>query len=447
MKPDNSTKVKRNQIQKVPSFLSDENKESGERDPKVVSLGPYHHGKEKLKFVQDFKPMALDMFIEGSNQDKAFFLGEILKEIEYAKSCYLEEFTCIYDDFYFAEMMLLDACFILNIIGPWDQTFKRSETIEHLGTAVYTLSKRDLYLLENQVPLRILMILAKSRYPVDEKGFIETAESSCFNILFHEDIRSLKDNKQGTTDTPLHLLEIFRRSIVTGTGEIQQPRVRPCDPLCDIFNKLGLCLEYWCCRKDKTSTRGRGGYVFHSVTDLKSKGIHFRPSEIASLNGVRFSPAEFCHSAKLKLPYWYVSPYTRSFFMNMIAYEFCPNVFTDKAVTAYVNFMKSLIVSQEDVKELREKKILMNSLGSDEQVVQVYKSLNTYGTEDESFFHKEKRNIEDHYNNKTRTWLSELKNTYFNSPWSIIALVGSIFLLCSDIVQTYYAVHPSKGGS
>lgn len=322
---------------------------------------------------------------------------------------------------------------------------KRSETIEHLGTAVYTLSKRDLYLLENQVPFRILMILASSRYPVNEKGFIETVESSCFHILFDEDTRLLKDNDNNKQ--PLHLLEIFRRVIVTGSGEIPQPRVRACDPFRDIFNKLGLCLEYWCCRKDETSTRGRGGYVFHSVTDLKSKGIHFRPSEIASLNGVRFSPAEFCHSAKLKLPCWYVSPYTRTFFMNMIAYEFCPNVFTDKVVTAYVNFMKSLIVSQEDVKELREKKILMNSLGSDEQVVEVYKSLNTYGTEDESFFHKEKRNIEDHYNNKTRTWLSELKNTYFNSPWSIIALVGSIFLLCSDIVQTIYAVHPSKGGS
>lgn len=66
---------------------------SDDNDPKVVSLGPYHHGKPELKFVEDFKPKALQMFIHGSNKDEDFFLKTTLEEIKDIRSCYLEKFT------------------------------------------------------------------------------------------------------------------------------------------------------------------------------------------------------------------------------------------------------------------------------------------------------------------------------------------------------------------
>ncbi|WMV58925.1 hypothetical protein MTR67_052310 [Solanum verrucosum] len=70
--------------------------------------------------------------------------------------------------------------------------------------------------------------------------------------------------------------------------------------------------------------------------DLKAKGIHFRPSRIDSLKGVRF--ISHYYYGKLKLPCWYVSTYTKVFFMNMIANELCPNGPIDRVVVSYINF-------------------------------------------------------------------------------------------------------------
>ncbi|KAG5580257.1 hypothetical protein H5410_050884 [Solanum commersonii] len=59
-----------------------DNKKGDDYDPKLVSLGPYHHGKLELNFIEDFKPKALEMFIQGSNKKQDFFLEEILREID-----------------------------------------------------------------------------------------------------------------------------------------------------------------------------------------------------------------------------------------------------------------------------------------------------------------------------------------------------------------------------
>ncbi|KAH0711214.1 hypothetical protein KY284_012641 [Solanum tuberosum] len=86
------------------------------------------------------------------------------------------------------------------------------------------------------------------------------------------------------------------------------------------------------------------------------------------------------------------------------------------------NVTQSLI-SPNDVKELREEKIIFNTLGSDEEVVQVYKGLKPYGADDPLLFKNVKRNIQEHYNSKGKTWIAGLIDTYFNSPWSLTASI------------------------
>lgn len=186
--------------------------------------------------------------------------------------------------------------------------------------------------------------------------------------------------------------------------------------------------------------------MFRSVTDLKSKGIHFMFTKIKSLNGVRFSPAKIFQSAKLFLPVWDVTltMHSKVFFMNIFAYECSPQFPMPKSVCGYISFMKLLVVSKEDVKELRENKIIINRLWSDDEVVQVFKALNTYGAEDRAQFMQVKKDIEEYYNSKAKTWMADLRTTYFSNPWSIIALAGTTLLLCLAIAQTYYASHDDK---
>ncbi|PIN18919.1 hypothetical protein CDL12_08406 [Handroanthus impetiginosus] len=84
----------------------------------------------------------------------------------------------------------------------------------------------------------------------------------------------------------------------------------------------------------------------------------------------------------------------------MIAYELCLNNFVDTTVIYYINFIKSLITSPADFEELREKRILLTSLGSDEDVMKL---------------------IQDHYDSKGKTWKIQLFYAYFSSPLSVIA--------------------------
>ncbi|WMV24006.1 hypothetical protein MTR67_017391 [Solanum verrucosum] len=437
--PRQQTISRKRQIPKVSLFMRIDNQKSDDYDPKVVSLGPYHHGKLELNFVEDFKPKALEMFIHGSNKKQDFFLEEILREIDDFRSCYLEEFANKYSDYEFARMMLVDACFILNDIeistrSTPNSASKQSNTIKHLGIAVYLVTRRDLYLLENQVPFRVLKLLVKLRYDDDQGGgyhsFEEKVKSYCSQMFFdkQEDIK-MKENTIIETDPP-HLLEVFRRVLVKGSDdEANATQSRSYDFIYDYFPD--------CWRKNHLPHKsGLLTNVFRSVTDLKSKGIHFRPSGIDSLKGVRFT--SHYYYGKLKLPCWFVSTYTKVFFMNMIAYELCPNGPIDRAVVSYINFMKSLVISPNDVKELREEKIIFNTLGSDEEVVQVYKGLKTYGADDPLLFKNVKRNIQEHYNSKGKTWIAELIDTYFNSPWSLTALIVTVFLTFLTIVQTYY---------
>ena len=88
--PRQQTMSRRRQIPKVPLFMRIDNQKCDDYDPKVVSLGPYHHGKLEVNFVEEFKPKALEMFIHGSNKKQDFFLEEILREIDDFRSCYLE---------------------------------------------------------------------------------------------------------------------------------------------------------------------------------------------------------------------------------------------------------------------------------------------------------------------------------------------------------------------
>lgn len=424
-------------MQMVPWLMREDNKESDDYEPKVVSLGPYHHGKEKLKFVEDFKPKAVEMFIGNKNEED--YIKAILEVIDDAKSCYLEKFTSQYNAEEFATMMLRDACVILNYMGPKgeEESYKKALTVNHLGTVVYTSIRRDMYLLENQVPFMILHKLVFLNYGTNYGDeFINKMETSCFKMFFGEKANIEKPNDTNKLGVaPLHLLEIFRRVVITNLDHEGRPHADDC---CD-FNNLVSCIEKCCGCRSKETTNTPGRYVFRSVMDLKSKGIHFTASKINSLKGVRFSPATFCQPAMLKLPSWDVTMYTRVFFKNMIAYELSRNFSMPRNIITYVSLMKLLVVTKKDAKELREKGIIINNLASDEQVVQLYNALNTYEAEDTAFYWNVKEDIERHYNSKLKMWMANLKTQYFDNPWSIIALAGSVLLLCLTILQTYYA--------
>ncbi|KAL3533638.1 hypothetical protein ACH5RR_007159 [Cinchona calisaya] len=439
--PEKLSQIVDGKMQKVPPVLRLDRNNLQDYDPLVVSLGPYHHGKKELQLAEDFKPTALKMFVNGSSRDALQGL-----QLNDARNCYIED-----DDPKLAQMMLLDACFIINYIVAIKSDPKDCTTRRRLGELAFGIVLRDMFLLENQIPLWIVKLLICWKYGTEqgENMLNEFIEETVFGECTGSGIAS-RDEEQ----LPLHLLDAFRQVLVSESIS-QKPSSNHEDSRFGLVKHMGnsaKCSHFcqynlnWSCfpwRKGSDNDNSTKKYVhsFRSATDLKAKGIHFRPSNAASLKRIKFKPGYFY--AVLEVPIWFVSIHTKVFFLNMIAYEMCPNSDTDKAVTAYIEFMKSLIDSPKDVKELREKGILMNTLGSDEEVEKVYKEINTHGVTNVGIFHDVKEEIQAHYNNKAKTWLAELFYTYFRSPWTALALFAATFLLVLTFLQTYYTLRPS----
>ncbi|KAK4432067.1 hypothetical protein Salat_0968800 [Sesamum alatum] len=132
------------------------------------------------------------------------------------------------------------------------------------------------------------------------------------------------------------------------------------------------------------------------------------------------------------------------FFSNVIAFEMSTETDYECYVIAYVNFMKSLIETTGDVKELREKGIMVSHLRSDDQMVRMFKQIDTYGVDHWGLFQDVTTRIDDHCNSKAKTWMADLIHTYFRTPCTAIALLAAGFLLCFTFLQTFYTIHPMK---
>ncbi|KAL0413618.1 UNVERIFIED_CONTAM: hypothetical protein Sradi_1563500 [Sesamum radiatum] len=128
----------------------------------------------------------------------------------------------------------------------------------------------------------------------------------------------------------------------------------------------------------------------------------------------------------------------------MIAYELSPSKFTGYVVISYINLMKSLIESKEDVAELRKRKILYTMLGSDEQVLEMFRDINTYGEANPVLFRDVKDKIEAHCNSTMKKCIGEVRYMHFRNPRTAIAWLAAVSLIAIDSASLYYAARPSN---
>ncbi|KAL2501965.1 Plant protein of unknown function [Forsythia ovata] len=354
-------------MHKVPQPMRfKKHKEEDYYAPKMVSFGPYNHGLPELRMVEEFKPKVFTMFVSRSGKDKEFFYYMILKVIDQVRNCYVGVSRDVYDDGALAEMMLLDACFTIYLmkisLGDGEKSF---HFYQHLGMAASIFAFRDMYILENQIPLWVIELSINLIY-----GNKEEESMLLCNFLSFVTFGDLRLTRIPGEDKkrPLHLLGAYHQLLVQEWDNAGKKLVQPVSE-CQWFLP-----RPW--RKEGPNEFGKFSRQFRSVTDLKAKGIYFKPSSNC-LKDIKFKSYTFF--GQLQLPIWFISNHSKLIFQNMIAYEASPESDVGFSTICYINFLKSLIVKPEDVKELREKKILFSSLDCDEQVVQVIKEIDTCG--------------------------------------------------------------------
>lgn len=421
-------------IQKVNHMLRNIKANEKCYEPLVVSLGPFHHGCTKLEQMEKLKITMTQHFVKDSKKNIMEMYNEVATVVVEAKECYHSEVVNGLTDLVFTKMMFLDGCFILQFI--FMITLEQTEMKPAMKSNDIAFVYRDLFLLENQVPFVVLDVLMSLRFTDDEKSYMfmklfqgtqalppgttrylnelmRKIKSMMINVLIprtaHQDSDDKSDECQSSKS--IHLLDLARTQL------LEERNIN---------------------EGQKTASSEWSSY--RSAKELKSVGIHFRPSKTQSFTDVSFQSNLL--SGTLWLPPLTVDDSTKSKLLNMVAYETCPDAPDDFAITSYICLMDALIDQAEDVMVLRSKGIILNLLGSDQQVADLFNDIGNDLVPNPNAYSLVKEQIENHYNNKVNIWVAQWLHTHFNSPWTVFGLLAAVFVIGLTVIQTYFTVFP-----
>ncbi|KAJ4731118.1 hypothetical protein LUZ62_012155 [Rhynchospora pubera] len=137
-------------ISRIPPFIRDNHKDFYE--PQMVPIGPYHHNEERFHEMEEHKRHYLHDFLERNSQVNAgAYIDAVKNVMKNARDYYHEPIQL--SDNKFVEMLLLDGCFILELILKLGNDKHRS-----LCWARWDFMSilSDLLLIENQIPFFVL---------------------------------------------------------------------------------------------------------------------------------------------------------------------------------------------------------------------------------------------------------------------------------------------------
>ncbi|KAF8399920.1 hypothetical protein HHK36_015790 [Tetracentron sinense] len=370
--------------------------------PDIVSIGPFHHGKESLEAMEEVKHWYLDALLsrlkssQVSTSLESLMTSTALFE-EDARECYAERVNHSHEEF--LEMMVVDGCFIIELFRKRefeglrdkdDSIFNMSWMIPNLG--------HDLMLLENQLPWFVLEHLFNQTKDSDAQPSLAKLAVSFFGFMMPMTVEatpsSLIINK--------HLLDLLRNCIVATSTSPSLPAQN---------TKLDL---------------------IPCAIHLLDAGVNFQVSTADNILDIKFS------DGVMTIPPLRIHELTGSVFRNIIAYEQCDCQCTGR-ITSYAVLLSRLIDSSKDVDLLCREKILENWL-SPEDVSLLFNRLYNDAGVYHFCYDQLCKEVNDYYHTDWPKWRATLKRDYFSTPWTVLSFAAAVVLLLLTFIQTLFAV-------
>lgn len=403
-------------IFRVPQSLVEVNTKAYQ--PHIVSMGPYHHGRDNLNMIQEHKWRFLGAVL-ARTQKHGVGLSDLFKAIasmeKKIRDCYSE--TIEFSSHDLIEMMVLDGCFVIElfcIVGRLVQ-INLDDPLFNMSWILYFLM-RDFLRLENQIPFFVLQTLFGLSFSDSRKENIPSLTELTLGFFDYvvqrpsEVIDSCK-NLNGK-----HLLDFFRLTFVSKLQDHQVPR------------KISPFL-----------------HLIQSANKLHLAGIKFKPRETETFLDIKFS------RGILEIPPLTIDDFTSSFLLNCVAYEQCCS-HCSKHITTYVTFMSCLINSPVDAGYLSDHRIIENYFGTDMEVAKFFNNIGKDIAFDiqRSYLAQLFEDVNEYYRNNWHVRWAGFKYTYFNTPWSFMSALAALVLLILTIIQAFFAVygyvHPLGNG-
>ncbi|TYH32620.1 hypothetical protein ES332_D13G002600v1 [Gossypium tomentosum] len=386
--------------------------------PRLVALGPFHHDNPKFQRAERSKLKFAARFVHDSGANRDDLFDMVKAQIDDLRKCYKPEDVEAYDNDKLAWVLFVDGCAVLCAVrygmeGKFDELNTKADLL--------IFAQLDLFLLENQLPYKLLKILigsAKDSH-IWEQSITDFIAQNLMTNTEHRKRKHVDDDKDYA-----HLLERLRDELLTG----EEMKIDN--------SKIGrMLLSCGDSRKHRKT--------FRSIKELKESGIHVKPSTTNNLKDIHF----YCNFlGKLMMPRLLVDDSTASKFLNLVALEMCRDFKNDFEVTSYLCFMDTLIDSADDVKELRVTGILHNYFGSDEEVANLFNKMSRDLVPDQERYEKVIKDIHKYCNNPWTDALAQAYYTHFSTPWTFLAFIGAIIGLLFSAIQAYFSLPQNRNG-
>lgn len=363
-------------IYRVPRPLRNVNLDSYK--PCLISIGPLHYGMRRLRGMQEQKLRYVQNFIRR-NEDKT--LKDYLKAIKgwenEAREYYNENISLSSSEF--TEMVLLDACFVIEFFLNWHwETLDENDRVFGKPSLEHVI-RRDLLLIENQLPFFVL--------------------EGLYNLVFDDD----------SCERSLSFIDLTCEVLV---GEIELPKKLKKQ---EVLHFVDFVRTYYLPseRRDPNSTSQESmDWDFcPGVGDLHDAGVRFVASKSDSLLDIKFD------NGVLEIPRLEVEDHTESLLLNLSAFEQCHYHF-DSYIVDYILLMDVLITTLQDVDILISNGIISNALGNNDDVARIFNTICRETTYEASKFYYSDlcRRLTSYSQAPWNRWKATLKHDYFSNP-------------------------------
>ncbi|KAM7490164.1 hypothetical protein LguiA_033085 [Lonicera macranthoides] len=356
--------------------------------PDAVSIGPFHHGNEKFKSMELVKKRYFKKLVQRSTSSAANC--SLSNYIEFVKNwedgirqCYSEHIEMDSDEF--VTMILIDGCFIIELLVTSFYIVWRDEDHSLPSTCLPENIYRDLILLENQVPfflLEGLFSLATASFDIPPLLYLTLMQFSEFNF----------QNKPPNFESVKHFTDLVLILFRPTSQRLPQRR--------ETFQFL------------------------HSATELSDAGVKFQVSSSTCLHDIQFN------KQVLEIPRFTVDQQTDTTFRNLVALEHYhyPH---DTYIIDYFAFFDYLVNTPRDIDLLVQNEILCNWLDNSKDAADFYNHLvtNTTMNYNNFYFSRVSEDLNEYYQAPTNKLKATLKRDYFNTPWQTAATLAAITLL------------------
>ncbi|KAE9466487.1 hypothetical protein C3L33_01621, partial [Rhododendron williamsianum] len=395
---------KKRSIFKVPALLKNLNDKAYE--PQLVSFGPYHYGKEHLMPMEKCKHNTLLHFLKRSEKPLQSYVDALVPMVQDLKDCYdVLPPSWRADTSKFLKLMVLDGCFMLRILGG---NFSKNWPGPVFGDMETAGIKRDMLLLENQLPMLVLVKIDQ----VQNGGELRQEF-----IQKHVPLRYFSFWPRSVAKC-LHVLDMYRKTLIWDERYVSE----------NLPTLPGQTHEFW------------------SAIELTEAGIRLKPSFEIMQERISFNADD----GVLTLPRLEVDHATESTFLNLIAFDGLHVGDLRGELTSFIYFLRQLIKSPRDVSVLISSRILVNNgIGSDEAIVQQFDSfskeapiLNPYTSKMIIVYYRI-WNYRNKRRNKLRAYLVHAYHESTNwSPLAYLSILAAILLFILSFIQTWYTIYP-----